>query len=587
MSVQTEIARIAQAKTDIKNVVNSKVANTITNQTIDAFPPLIDSSIVAYKNLIPWIEGSGSNFTIDNAEAGKLDKFEIYGNTRQDTYSGKNLFKPFDFTRTTQAITFTYNEDGSININGTSTGNALSMVSGEASSYLITLQAGTYAISGTIENVRIEVVNSSGQAIGTTGASTYGSFTISSTTQVFIRANVGSGLTFNNTKVYPQLELSLTATEYEPYTGGIPSPNPDYPQEIEVVENEQNVNIKSKNLFNSFVSHQAGYTVTKNGITYTLNTDGTITANGTNTSNAVFEIAGSWNNTTKLIDLDSLKTYKLSEENNRVVYVRSITGTTLSTHNSTNETTSIISGKEGLGYIGVELAPGTYNNIIIKPQLEEGSTATSYESYHNKDYEIDLGDIKLCKIEDYKDAIFKNNQLSEYYDSTLNEDSWYIKKEIGKVVLDGSEDGWGLMETNTNTIRFINSNLIQNNKAYSYYSNYFMNNYFKEYNGNSAIGNIDSEGLAIRDNYNGITIRALISRVNNLAGFKSWLSTHNAEVYYVLATPTYETITNSTLINQLEAIETETGTNIFEVSNDNDVLPDLNILIEKQDSYKN
>ena len=53
MSVQTEITRIAQAKTDIKNVVNSKVANTVTNQTIDAFPPLIDSSIAAYKNLIP------------------------------------------------------------------------------------------------------------------------------------------------------------------------------------------------------------------------------------------------------------------------------------------------------------------------------------------------------------------------------------------------------------------------------------------------------------------------------------------------------------------------------------------------------
>ena len=35
---------------------------------------------------------------------------------------------------------------------------------------------------------------------------------------------------------FPQIEKSSTATEYEPYVGGVPSPNPDYPQDIVSVE---------------------------------------------------------------------------------------------------------------------------------------------------------------------------------------------------------------------------------------------------------------------------------------------------------------------------------------------------------------
>jgi hypothetical protein len=42
------------------------------------------------------------------------------------------------------------------------------------------------------------------------------------------------GMVFSNLTFYPQLEAGSTATEYEPYTGGKPSPSPDYPQEIKV-----------------------------------------------------------------------------------------------------------------------------------------------------------------------------------------------------------------------------------------------------------------------------------------------------------------------------------------------------------------
>ena len=60
---------------------------------------------------------------------------------------------------------------------------------------------------------------------------------------------------------------------------------------------------------------------------------------------------------------------------------------------------------------------------------------------------------------------------------------------------------------------------------------------------------------------------------DTLENFKTWLSTHNTEVYYPLATPTTTEITDSTLISQLEALNGAKSynpqTNISQENNDN------------------
>ena len=48
----------------------------------------------------------------------------------------------------------------------------------------------------------------------------------------------------------PQLEKNSTITSYEPYTGGIASPNPDYPQDIQVVTGENTISIINRNFLN-------------------------------------------------------------------------------------------------------------------------------------------------------------------------------------------------------------------------------------------------------------------------------------------------------------------------------------------------
>lgn len=69
-----------------------------------------------------------------------------------------------------------------------------------------------------------------------------------------------------------QLETGNTATPYEPYTGGKPSPSPEYPQEIvnagrlneDTGKYEIDVTINSGNLF-KLIEHTSGYYVVKDG----------------------------------------------------------------------------------------------------------------------------------------------------------------------------------------------------------------------------------------------------------------------------------------------------------------------------------
>jgi hypothetical protein len=66
---------------------------------------------------------------------------------------------------------------------------------------------------------------------------------------------------------------------------------------------------------------------------------------------------------------------------------------------------------------------------VFKPMFRLSNINDTYEPYINKSYPIYLGDIELCKIETYQDYIYKDNGV------------WYLHKEIGKVVLNGTEGG--------------------------------------------------------------------------------------------------------------------------------------------------
>lgn len=154
--------------------------------------------------------------------------------------------------------------------------------------------------------------------------------------------------------------------------------------DIELKGNTSQETLTGKNLLDTLYQYSAGETTTSNGITFTFNEDGSVELNGTATALASKNIYGKgFNSTEIMIPLDSSKSYTLSLKNpiNGVsIYVRAINGTTLDSQLANN--TKTFSNKEGITDCYIQVASGTVlNNVTIKLQLEEGSTATSYEPY--------------------------------------------------------------------------------------------------------------------------------------------------------------------------------------------------------------
>lgn len=164
------------------------------------------------------------------------------GWSEQRVTVGKNLAKPNGQTVVTNnGVTFTPTATGEYVLNGQATNTT--SPGGKTFDCGI-LPAGTYIASATL------LSGSSDEhyiRVGTGDNSSYnspdGSYSSSVSTRVinadgqtryWLTIASRSGKSFANAKIGMQLELGSTATDYEPHSGGLPSPRPDWEQPIEV-----------------------------------------------------------------------------------------------------------------------------------------------------------------------------------------------------------------------------------------------------------------------------------------------------------------------------------------------------------------
>lgn len=174
----------------------------------------------------------------------------------------------------------------------------------------------------------------------------------------------------NDTATFSDIMITVDENaEYEPYTGGIPAPNPEYPQELASVENSV-VTIRGKNLI---PFPYTDTTVTKNGITFTVNDDGSIRVSGTATNVSVFTVfQGS-------LPLNGV--FTLSGVTNNVSpsthYMQPYVDGIFKDAQINGGRTYEINGN--LTQISLYVKNGETVNCTIYPQLEFGDHATDYE----------------------------------------------------------------------------------------------------------------------------------------------------------------------------------------------------------------
>ena len=358
----------------------------------------------------------------------------------------------------------------------------------------------------------------------------------------------GTSVTLNDTSnTIMKLNLDTTTSSQEE------TPSPSDPQEIHVIKGNNDIKISNKNLLKITTFSDDTTTKTVNGITATIK-DGKIHISGTSSARTTF----------------TLKKNDFTVSNEFYYYCNSINSVTrlemqckvdgatkylnsYSTANFQNATTSF---EYTSLYVVVE--NGQTVNHTFTPMIVEGNTVSQYEPYKKQTYSVNLGDIELCKIGDYKDVLFKNTMDSDYYDSSLELNKWYKLANVGKITYDGTEYWDTDVSGGYNRFSAPAPGIVRlTGRNADCISNYFRPSVGNEY---GIIFHVDRVVYLYPE-----------SGITTVSQFKTWLSTHNTTVYYPLATPTY-TLLNDTLQTQLDnlqyALAYDTQTNISQTNTD-------------------
>ena len=218
----------------------------------------IAESLVPFDELKIKNKVSGSMLTLPDSAEQPFKSMKVFGKTKQFSTTGKNLlprsYEECDVT-SRYGVAITINNDGSILLNGTSTSSQVTNL------YLyfgktLTLPAGDYKIGGIASpDCYIVVYDPTISDYRTTKNNKVISLTLTEETQVKVLIQWTANAVIKNALVKPFI---VKAEEYdgvwEPYTGGMPSPNPNYPQALESVGDSGSVEqvVKGGNLFNGF-----------------------------------------------------------------------------------------------------------------------------------------------------------------------------------------------------------------------------------------------------------------------------------------------------------------------------------------------
>lgn len=198
------------------------------------------------------ISASGNPATLPGTlKNNPMNEMKVYGWSKQETTTGAQLFPTITpSTEVKSGITVEYMEHGKIHISGTSEKTVDFMTP------TFELLAGTYTLSMgvNIDNTLMRCTLSTTEGLpyfdildnGASKTETTGDNKI-----LYLLLRVYGGKTIDIT-IQPMLNTGTSPLPWEPYTGGQPSPSPDYPQEIVSAGSDGKINLEvhGKNLFN-------------------------------------------------------------------------------------------------------------------------------------------------------------------------------------------------------------------------------------------------------------------------------------------------------------------------------------------------
>ena len=341
------------------NSINESMTQIAVNE--EAIGQLKDGKISKF------YASSQGDTNLPDSDDGRIMDLKLYGKSEQKQYSGKNLLDlrsaPGGFG---DGVTYTPNGDGSYTRKGTATGangNVWFLGAYGGTTPLFTLKAGTYTVKDcTIFN----------------GTNIFdGTFTIEDDLPITGVRNIwqGTGESYDDV-IYPRLLAGSTDTGWEPYVGGIPSPNPDYPQEIKSVVKPV-VKVMGKNLLKTINWE----TQTVSGVTIEKTSDTVFKISGTATGDVSFN--SSWGQNISV----PAQSYLLCKILNGSCPVGSKVIFFTSSYDSISSEIGGISPLQtsaiSCGLVRFNIKEGSNINCTVGLSLQM-DTSTAYEPYHEQ-----------------------------------------------------------------------------------------------------------------------------------------------------------------------------------------------------------
>lgn len=271
------------------SVIIEHIEKIIAEQPIDEF---VKEYLDNYVDIC-----TTENRTLENSHTGAYEMVSMTGVSEQARYEGYQLFDASKLpTTSASGATVTNNGDGSFTVagSGTLTDGFIKVCTIEHDEFVKMFKVGTISLdtvnvsypffSVVIRNSEKFYFEMTNMTSASKNTELVDEILADEGSYVQICFYGSSGETIVPATIKPMLYQDGDGT-WEPFTGYKVAPNSEYPQEIESVGPEVTIKPVNKNILKNTASDKTVY-----GVTFTVNDDGSVTANGTATENIFFNL---------------------------------------------------------------------------------------------------------------------------------------------------------------------------------------------------------------------------------------------------------------------------------------------------------
>lgn len=368
----------------------------------------------------------GTTIRVSDAASDPLRGLGLFGKTTQVTTTGTQLFNPYAEQNTSFGIATVENNGARITVTGT-----------YYVSWPLVLKAGTtyyinFGTVGTATNRAIRFEYPDKEITGT--ITNPASFTpTEDTVSVYLYAGLGT----EGTIIYENVQISegSSAIPWEPYSGSVVSPSPEWPQSLVNIE-KPTVDIYGKNL--AVQNHALDYTAKGVNIS-TLENASEVLLNGTAESLFSHTVLRTRTLSPGTYTVSTIGVNKHDDGHDRLYIADYYTGKVYANYLRDGSPKTITLSEHTRLRIDMVFKEGSvYNNATLKIQIEAGTAATEYEQC--KVVQSVSADYTTSGIPVESDGNYTDSNGQQWICDEIDFERGVYVQRIGTTVFDGSTD---------------------------------------------------------------------------------------------------------------------------------------------------